>query len=595
MKRRFAVVLAVLMALALIMPMNAMAMAIPIQSDVSTIISMTPTSIATISPVNPALVGAYNITYEIDSTSTAYGQIYTTTAAYGTYTNVPVAKVTALTAGTLKINAKLGGASGITVGSTTVTVRSLLASGAATMSAGSNTLTYGQSTQITSSSGQAIVAATSSETSISVSSTGLVTCRSTGTGYADIGCYDAAGNYGNVRIFFGNYPTNTVSSTSTRVAVGGTLQLYLGGTPDHCGSSNEAVATVSQTGLVTGKANGTATIYCINSTTGATGSFTVTVGTGVGGATGSGVYPLKANIAVGESTMLTGASIISAYTANSNVVSVTSNGLITGLSNGTAAITYVTSTGVSGTATVVVGSATGGVALAKSNIAVGETTMITGATLAMAYSGNNAVATVTTSGIVTGISAGTATITYVTTTGTNGTVTVTVGATTGTTDPNLPAPTKSYTIAAGSYKTFKYSGQSVAKAWAADPSVVSASLITGSDGYAQARFTGVSGGTTTVYMQTANGAMSAITFVVTGGSVSSGTTTGSSGIITTGDPDLSVICRKGAGSSYGVRATLRNGVKVKVTGTEGEYYKVSFTSGSKTYSGYVKAKYVSVS
>jgi len=592
MKRRFAVVLAVLMVLALVMPMNAMAFSCPIQSDTSTIISMTPTSVATISPVTPSVVGAYNITYEIDPTSTAYGQIYTTTAVYGSYT-VPVAKVTALTAGTLKINAKLGGASGITVGTTSITARSLLASGAATMSASSTNLTYGQSTQITSSSGQAIVAATSDHPEyVSVTSTGLATCVSSGIGYATIGCYDAAGNYGSVRIFFGSYPTNTVSSTSTQVAVGGTLQLYLGGLPDHCASSNDAVATVSATGLVTGKSNGVATIYCYKGTT-STGSFTVTVGTGVGaaGATG-GVYPLKANISVGETTMLTGATIISAFTTNNNVISVTSNGMITGLANGTASITYVTSTGVSGTATVIVGTASGGVALAKSNIAVGETTSITGATLATAFSGNNAVATVTTSGIVTGISAGTATITYVTTSGTSGTVTVTVGAAA---DPNLPAPTKSYSITAGAYKTFKYSGQSVAKAWAADPSIVSASLITGSDGYAQARFTGVANGTTTVYMQTASGAMSAMTFIVTGGSEPSGGSVGSSGVISTGDPDLSVICRKSASSSAGVRATLRNGVKVTVTGTEGEYFKISFASSGKTYSGYVKAKYVSVS
>ncbi len=521
-KRLLAVFLALMMVFAIAAPAALAAEIIPITSDQSVIIAMVTTSTATIRPVNPATIGYNNITYSVDSaSSTAYGTVTNDrgTVAYGgiNYPNIPIGTVTGLTSGNLVIVAKIGD---LEVGRTSVTVRSVLGSGSTTISAGSTLLTYGQSTQLTSSKGYPITACSSNwPADFTVTNTGLVTCMIPvgKVGYADITAYDSAGNVGTIRLFGGSFPNNTVSAPKSNININESLQLFLNGYPDHCGSSNPAVATVTDGGMVKGVSNGTATIYCINSVSGTIGQFTVTVGIG-------------------------------------------------GLPGGT-----------------------GQVSLLKNSIAVGETTIINGAgmTIVTSFSSNSTVAS--TNGItVTGVSAGTTTITYVTNTGATGQLPITVTAgSSGTTDPNLPKPTKSYSVSAGGYKTFKYSNTSVKEAWSANPSVVSASLVTGSDGYKQARFTGLSAGTTTVYMKTASGSVSAMTIVVSAGDV-----TGRTGKISSGDDDLRVSVRKGAGSNYGRRATLSNGTKVTIKGESGVYYEITFVSSGKTYSGYVKKAFI---
>jgi hypothetical protein len=518
-KRLIAVLLALVLSFAIAAPTVLAADMIPIISDQSIIIAMNAASVATIRPVDPSTVGYYAITYEITG-GTGYGMITNTTESvvYNgiTYPAVPVAKLTGLQSGTVVISAKLGG---LTVGSTTVTIRSPLASGNMTLTAGSVLLTYGQTTQLTSNKGYALAACTSTDPAFfTVTNSGLVTCKvpNGSVGYADISAYDVAGNYGTIRIYGGTYPNNTVSAAKSTIGINETVQLYLDGYPNHCGSSNPAVATVTETGLVKGVSNGVATIYCINSVKGTAGQFTITVGTG------SGV--------------------------------------------------------------------TGQVSLLKSSIAVGESTIInaTGMTLLTAFSSNSAVASVSGS-VVTGVSAGTATITYVTNTGATGSLPITVTAASGgsTTDPNLPAPTKSYSVSAGATKTFKFSNTNVAEAWTADPSVASATLVTGSDGYKQARFTGLSAGTTTAYMKSASGSVTAITLVVSAGNV-----VGKTGKINSGDDDLRVIVRKGPGSTYDRLATMSNGIKVTIEGESGSYYKIKFTSSGKTYTGYVKKAFI---
>lgn len=518
-KRLIAVLLALVLSFAIAAPTVLAADMIPIISDQSIIIAMNAASVATIRPVDPSTVGYYAITYEITG-GTGYGMITNTTESvvYNgiTYPAVPVAKLTGLQSGTVVISAKLGG---LTVGSTTVTIRSPLASGNMTLTAGSVLLTYGQTTQLTSNKGYALAACTSTDPAFfTVTNSGLVTCKvpNGSVGYADISAYDVAGNYGTIRIYGGTYPNNTVSAAKSTIGINETVQLYLDGYPNHCGSSNPAVATVTETGLVKGVSNGVATIYCINSVKGTAGQFTVTVGTGAAGGT------------------------------------------------------------------------TGQISLVKSSIAVGETTVINsqGQTLLMTSSSNPAVASVNGS-IVTGVSAGTANITYVTSAGATGTLPITVTAGSGTTNPNLPAPTKSYSVSAGGTKTFKFSNMNVAEAWTADPSVASATLVTGSDGYKQARFTGLSAGTTTAYMKSASGSVTAITLVVSAGNV-----VGKTGKINSGDDDLRVIVRKGPGSTYDRLATMSNGIKVTIEGESGSYYKIKFTSSGKTYTGYVKKTFI---
>ncbi len=104
-KRLLAVFLALAMVFAVAAPAALAADIIPITSDQSVIISMIDTSVATIRPVNPALVGFSNITYSIDtSASSGYGMVVndraTVTVGGMTYVNVPVGKVTGVKSGT---------------------------------------------------------------------------------------------------------------------------------------------------------------------------------------------------------------------------------------------------------------------------------------------------------------------------------------------------------------------------------------------------------------------------------------------------------------------------------------------------------------
>src|SRR6266566_2282495 len=176
--------------------------------------------------------------------------------------------------------------------------------------------------------------------------------------------------------------TQTVQLTATTLDSTGAV---LTGRTVTWSSNNGAVATVSGSGVVTGSAVGTATITATSE--GKSGSATITVST-------------------------------------VSVATVTSGGLVTGVAAGTATMT-ATSEGKSGTSAITVTFvpvSTVTVTPASANLAVGQTVQLTatpkdangntltGRTITWATS-NASVATVTTSGSVKGVTAGSATIT----------------------------------------------------------------------------------------------------------------------------------------------------------------------------------------
>ncbi len=224
-------------------------------------------------------------------------------------------------------------------------------------------------------------------------------------------------------------PSPTISGTLT-VCVGSTTQLTGSGTPDATtpwASSNSTVATVSSAGLVTGIAAGTAVItYKDNS--GCSKTATVTV------------YALPTitgtlTACSGGTTQLTGSATANATTpwtsSNTAVATVSNTGLVTGVSAGTTTITYMNTNGCTKTTTVTISAPaiTGTLTLCKSG-----TTQLTGsgtpATLLPWSSSNTSVATVNSSGLVSGWAAGTSTITYKDNNGCTTTVIVTVNAAT---------------------------------------------------------------------------------------------------------------------------------------------------------------------
>ncbi|GAA4339092.1 hypothetical protein GCM10023184_35970 [Flaviaesturariibacter amylovorans] len=183
-------------------------------------------------------------------------------------------------------------------------------------------------------------------------------------------------------------------------------------------SSNPAIAPISASGVITGVAVGTADI-----------TYTVTSGGCTGTATKSiSVSPLPVlnpntgnpNVCVGSSTTLLNSSGVgvSTWTSSNPAVATVVGGVVTGVSAGTATITYSVLSAEGCTAsvsTIVTVTAAGalGPILGGGPLCSGATTTLTHGTPGGTWSSSNtAVATVSATGVVTGIATGTATITY---------------------------------------------------------------------------------------------------------------------------------------------------------------------------------------
>ena len=227
-------------------------------------------------------------------------------------------------------------------------------------------------------------------------------------------------------------------------------------------SSNTAVAQVSSSGQVTGQSAGSATITATSEGKSGTAQVTVTAG-GPEPVASVTVSPPSLSLAVGANGQLTATPknangdalfgrVVTWSSSNSGVATVSGSGQVTAVSNGVAIIT-ATSEGQSGTASVDVTAApppapvaTVEVSPSSVSVVVGATAQITATTkdangntltgrLVTWASTNPAVASVSSSGLITGVAAGSATVTA-TSEGISGTVSVTV----------TPKPVASVTI-----------------------------------------------------------------------------------------------------------------------------------------------------
>ena len=201
-------------------------------------------------------------------------------------------------------------------------------------------------------------------------------------------------------------------------------------------SSNTSVATVTTAGVLTGVAAGTADItYTVTdgntcSATSAIRTITVNVPAIANAITGA------AGICKGSSATLTpNPTGVAPFTyvwssSNTSIATVNISGVVSGISEGTTNITYVVTdaTGCPSTASPAYAFAVANVPTAAAiTQATGANSLCLGSTLALTSNGtgtgtltylwtssNTAVATVSNTGVVTGISAGTVNITYIT-------------------------------------------------------------------------------------------------------------------------------------------------------------------------------------
>ena len=305
-------------------------------------------------------------------------------------------------------------------------------------------------------SGRVVTYASTNPGVATVNSTGRVTGVAAGAATVTVAC-EGQGSPVAITVTVVPVASVSVSPATATLTVGQTAQLTatpkdangnpLTGRTVTWSTSNAAVAAVSGNGLVTGGAAGTATITASSEGQNGTAAMTVSV---VPVASVS-VSPASATVLVGQTVQLTatakdangsplpGRAVTWASSAP-GVASVSASGLVMGVAAGTATLT-ATSEGKSGTATVtvpVVPVASVSVGPAAPSVQVGQTVQLTatprdasgnalsGRVVTWASSAP-AVATVNGSGLVTGVAAGTASITA-TSEGQSGTAAVTVTA-----------------------------------------------------------------------------------------------------------------------------------------------------------------------
>ena len=367
-------------------------------------------------------------------------------------------RVTGLKVGTATITASSEGKSG----TATVTVTGAPVA-SVTVSPPNAGLTIGQTTTLTAKTldangeeltGRAIAWSTSAPSVATVSSTGVVTAS--GVGSATITA-TSEGKTGTATITVTTVPVAsvTVAPTTLPLQVGGTGTLtattrdaqnnVLTGRTISWTSGTPGVATVAPNGTVTALAPGTSLITATSE--GKSGTATVTV-TAVPVASVA-VSPTSASLTIGETQQATATArdaqgnalagrTITWQSGNTNVATVTQAGLITAVGVGNTTVT-ATSEGKTGTVAVSVAApAVGSVSVTPptASVNVAFTTTLTatvrdadGATMtgaAVTWSTDKpSIASVTQSGVVTGMSPGTATITA-TSGGKSGTATITV-------------------------------------------------------------------------------------------------------------------------------------------------------------------------
>ena len=235
----------------------------------------------------------------------------------------------------------------------------------------------------------------------------------------------------------------SVSPTSTSIALNATSQLTATVAPSNAtnksvtwSTSNSTIATVSTSGLVTGKAAGSAIITVTTVDGAKTATCAVTVTSTNVSVTGVTVNPTTASIAVNATSQLTATvapsnatnKSVTWTTSNSTIATVSTTGLVTGKAAGSAIITVTTVDGAkTATCAVTVTSTNVSVTGVTVNpttalIAVNATSQLT-ATVAPSNAtntsvtwstSNSTVATVSSTGLVTGKVVGTATITVTT-------------------------------------------------------------------------------------------------------------------------------------------------------------------------------------
>jgi hypothetical protein len=198
----------------------------------------------------------------------------------------------------------------------------------------------------------------------------------------------------------------TVSIPSNKLCIGSTMSITPG-TGGTWVSSDVSVATIDNAGLVTGLTAGSVTFTFTETSTGLSNTTpTVTVND-------IPAVSLPSNtLCTGASMTLTPSSGGTWISSDNAVATIDNDGLVTGVTGGTVSFTFTeTATGCSNTTLILTVNALPAVS-APVGVCVGGSITLSPATGGTWISSNNSIATVTNSGVVTGVSEGSVTFTF---------------------------------------------------------------------------------------------------------------------------------------------------------------------------------------
>ena len=239
-------------------------------------------------------------------------------------------------------------------------------------------------------------------------STGVVTGVSVGTAIITF-----VGTTGTSTAIFTVSPTpSAITGGSTPFCASTTVTLS-STTPGGAWSSSSSVASVSPAGVVIGSGSGTATIYYTVGTGCSTSTIVTVIGTpAVDSLTG----PSSVCIG-GTATYVCTTSGGTWSTSSAGIGTISATGVLTGVSGGTVIVSYSVSgtcgTGVRTRAVTVSGSTVTGTITGTTSVATGFTTSLSNSVSGGTWSSSNpAVATISASGVVTGVAVGTSVISY---------------------------------------------------------------------------------------------------------------------------------------------------------------------------------------
>ncbi|MGI8582932.1 MAG: beta strand repeat-containing protein [Chitinophagaceae bacterium] len=340
------------------------------------------------------------------------------------------------------------------------------------------------------------------------STTGIITgTPTTATAAADY-TVTATNSCGNTTKLVNITVTATpVISGNLGVCAGFTTQLSGSGQPAVSNpwiSSNPAVASVSSSGLVTAVASSGTTTITYTDINGCQKTATITVNP-IPTVTGN------LNVCNGASTLLTGSGTPASsnpwVSSNTGVAIVSTGGVVTSVAPGTADITYTDNNGCQKTVTVMIKA----LPAISGNLSICKPEQLTGSGTAALVnpwvSSNTSVATINSSGIANGVTAGNTTITYTDNNGCQASVSLTV-------DP-LPSITGNLTVCPGATSNLRGSGTGAAtNSWTSSNTAIATISITSVTPAAATVTAGAGPGTTNITYTDDNGCQKIVTFTV---------------------------------------------------------------------------------